>query len=275
MLAETSPGDAPVAAEAGVHCPLKSPNALLADFIQFYAEAALRRGERVEVDALREIASDFLRAHPLHGFAFSECRRLLQEAEGRTLPAFDRIVIEPLRPLMPRFGGTPGTALPTSAPMLSRRVVPGLISAIAAMLGQERTEVFRRRADALAAAHLSPESGEYGWAGVFADPEYHLMMVDLLVLVIAHFGDFERRLAWLMAMIDGHLAPATTAVEREWHFTDRHAVALLLALSRPLRQAQTKYDASGLAHRHGLETVTAAARFFKALDAAALTARVS
>lgn len=262
-------------ADTGVHCPLKSPNALLADFIQFYAETAAHQGSRVDVDILRGIASQFLRSHPLHALGFSACRRLLNEAEGRTLPPFDRILVEPLRPLLPRFGGTPGTSGPTTYPMLSRRVIPGVINAVAAMLGQERAEQFRRRAEDLAAAHLSPASGQIEWPEVFADPENGLLLVDLSVMVVGHFHDFPRRLAWLMAVIDSHLPPATTPSEREWNFTDRHALALLLALSKPLRRAQAAYDANGLASRHGLEAVEDAARFFRALDAAALEARVT
>ncbi len=260
---------------SGVHCPLKAPNALLADFIQFYAESAAQTGKRVDVEVLRGVASEFLRSHPLHALGFSVCRRLLNEAEGRTLPPFDRILVEPLRPLLPRFGGTPGTSAPTSHPMLSRRVLPGVINATAAMLGQERTEQFRRRAEDLAASHISPTTGQIEWPAVFADRENQLLLVDISVAVIAHFEDFPHRLAWLMAVIDSHLTPATTPIEREWHFTERHAIALLLAISKPLRRAQASYDADGLANRHGLEAVDAAARFFRALDAAAFEARVT
>lgn len=260
---------------SGVHCPLKSPNALLADFIQFYAESAALAGGRVDVDVLRRIASDFLRSHPLHALGFSACRRLLNEAEGRTLPPFDRILVEPLRPLLPRFGGTPGTAASATHPMLSRRVIPGVINAIAAMLGQERTEQFRRRAEDLAASHLSPTSGQIEWPDVFADRENHLLLVDVSVPLIGHFADFPHRLAWLMAVIDSNLMPATSPIEREWNFTERHALALLLAISKPLRRAQASYDADGLANRHGLEAVDTAARFFRALDAAAFEARVT
>jgi hypothetical protein len=262
-------------AETGVHCPLKAPNALLADFIQFYAETAAHQGNRVDVDALRGIASQFLRSHPLHALGFSVCRRLLSEAEGRSLPPFDRIVVEPLRPLLPRFGGTPGTAAHATHPMLSRRIIPGVINAICAMLGQERADQFRRRAEDLASAHLSPSSGQIDWPAVFADPENTLLLVDLSVAVVDHFADFPRRLAWLMAVVDSHLPPATTPLEREWNFTERHALALLMAISRPLRRAQAAYDANGLANRHGLEAVDAAAQFFRALDAAALDARVT
>jgi hypothetical protein len=262
-------------ADTGVHCPLKSPNALLADFIQFYAEAAAHQGSRVDVDVLRGIASQFLRSHPLHALGFSTCRRLLNEAEGLTLPPFDRILVEPLRPLLPRFGGTPGTAAPTNHPMLSRRVIPGVIHATCAMLGQERTDQFRRRAEDLAAAHLSPATGQIAWPDVFADPENQMLLVDISVVVVDHFTDFPRRLAWLMAVIDSHLLPAATPIEREWNFTERHAIALLLAISKPLRRAQAAYDANGLANRHGLEAVDAAARFFRALDAAALEAHVA
>lgn len=279
MPAEEAKGrtgkSAAATAETGVHCPLKSPNALLADFIQFYAHNAAEAGTRVDVEALRHVASQFLRSHPLHAFGFSECRRLLSEAEGRTLPPFDRILVEPLRPLLPRFGGAPGTSAPTTHPMLSRRILPGLISATVAMLGQERTEQFRRRAEDVAEAHLSPATGEIDWTGVFADRESDLLMVDLSVVIVGHFEDFPRRLAWLMAMIEGHLSPATNPVEREWHFTQRHALAMLLALSRPLRRAQASYDANGLANRHGLETVDKAAKFFRALDAAAIEVNVS
>ncbi len=262
-------------AQTGVHCPLKAPNALLADFIQFYAQSAAQAGSRVDVEALRGVASDFLRSHPLHALGFSTCRRLLNEAEGRTLPPFDRILVEPLRPLLPRFGGTPGTGAHASYPMLSRRVIPGVIHATAAMLGQERTEQFRRRAEDLAASHISPETGQIEWPQVFADREYQLLLVDVSVGVVSHFADFPHRLAWLMAVIDSHLTPATTPLEREWNFTERHALALLLAISKPLRLAQASYGADGLANRHGLEAVDAAAKFFRALDAAALDARVT
>ena len=276
MSADSTDGDtAGHPADTGVHCPLKSPNALLADFIQFYAETAAHQGSRVDVDILRGVASEFLRSHPLHALGFSVCRRLLNEAEGRTLPPFDRILVEPLRPLLPRFGGTPGTTAPTNHPMLSRRVIPGVIHATCAMLGQERTDQFRRRAEDLAATHVSPATGQIEWSEVFADRQNHLLLVDISTAVVDHFADFPRRLAWLMAVIDSHLPPATSPIEQEWNFTERHALALLLAIAKPLRRAQAAYDADGLANRHGLEAVDAAARFFRALDTAALDAHVT
>lgn len=269
--------DAPVHVEAmgGIHCPLKAPNALLADFIQFYAQRSAERGETVDAQVMRGIARDFLQSHPLNVLSFHECRRLLNEAEGRSLPPLERIVTEPLRPLFPHFGATPGPAAPISHPLLSRRIVPGLICAITTMLGQDRADACHRIAEQVVEAHLSPITGEPNWSEVMADPETRRMVTDIQVAMIGHFGDFERRLAWLIAMIDAHLAPAHTPHERDWRFSDRHALALLLAFTRSLRPALTENTEDGVAKRHGAQTVAFLARFFSALDAAAHRADVA
>ncbi|MGE4527769.1 MAG: hypothetical protein AB7D00_05320 [Rhodospirillaceae bacterium] len=269
--------DAPVHVEAveGVHCPLKAPNALLADFIQYYAQRAAERGEAVDAQVMRGVARDFLQTHPLTVLSFHECRRLLNEAEGRTLPPFERIVTEPLRPLFPHFGSTPGPVMPLSHPLLSRRLVPGLICAVTTMLGQDRADAYHRIAEQVTEAHLSPLTGEPNWSEVMADAETRQMITDIQVAVIGHFGDFERRLAWLIAMIDAHLAPAKTPQERDWRFSERHAVALLLALTRSLRPALAESAENGMAKRHGPQTVAFIARFFSALDAAAHRADVA
>ncbi|SBV91520.1 conserved hypothetical protein [uncultured Alphaproteobacteria bacterium] len=253
----------------GVHCPLKAPNALLADFIQFYARSAARRGIAVDVEVMRGVAREFLRTHPLDSFAFAECRRLLGEAEGRSLPPLDRILVEPLRPLLPRFGGTPGTPEATRHPMLSRRVIPGLLSALAAVLGQERMERLRRRAESLAEIHLSPERGEADWAALAHDPECAAIQEDAGLALVRHFGDFDRRLAWLMAIVDAHAPPAPNAAERDWTFGERQALALLLAATRPLRAARDAPGPDTLALHCDAATMVAVDHFFATLDARA------
>ncbi len=258
-----------------MHCPLKAPNALLADFIQFYAQRSAERGDAVDVQVMRGIARDFLQTHPLTVLSFHECRRLLNEAEGRSLPPFERIVTEPLQPLFPHFGETPGPVMPSTHPMLSRRIIPGLMCAISAMLGQDRSDAYARQAEGLAAAHLNPATGEPVWSAIFADPETQAMMTDISVVMIGHFMDFERRLSWLVAMIDAHLAPSQTAHDRDWRFSERHAVALILALSRPLRTAMSDYGDNGPSHRHGPQVMEAVTRFFAALDATAQRVGVS
>ncbi len=259
----------------GVHCPLKAPNALLADFIQFYAQRSAERGETVDVQVMRGIAREFLQTHPLTTLSFHECRRLLNEAEGRSLPPFERVVTEPLLPLFPHFGTSPGPVTPSTYPMLSRRVIPGLICAIAAMLGQDRTDSYSRQAEALVAAHLNPMTGDPVWSAVFADPDTRRMMIDISVAVIGHFMDFERRLAWLVAMIDAHTAPSRNVHDQDWQFSERHAIALLLAETQMLREAMNDYGEDGPAQRHGPQFVAAASRFFAALDTAAHRAGVS
>jgi hypothetical protein len=264
-----------VDAVGGVHCPLKAPNALLADFIQFYAQRSAERGDTVDVQVMRGIARDFLQNHPLTTLSFHECRRLLNEAEGRSLPPFERIVTEPLRPLFPHFGSTPGPVVPSTYPMLSRRVIPGLICAISAMLGQDRTDAYRRQAEDLVAAHLNPMTGDPLWSEVFADPEAQAMMIDINLAMIGHFMDFERRLGWLVAMVDAHTAPSHDVHDQDWQFSERHAVAMLLAETQTLRTAMSDYGEGGPASRHGPQLVETATRFFAALDAAAQRVGVS
>jgi len=269
--------DAPVHVEAvqGVHCPLKAPNALIADFIQYYAQRSAERGDVVDTQAMRGIARDFLQTHPLTVLSFHECRRLLNEAEGRSLPPFERIVTEPLRPLFPHFGATPGVVAPISHPLLSRRIVPGLICAVTTMLGQDRADACRRLSDQVMETHLNPLTGDPNWSEIFADPQIQHMVIDIQVAIIGHFGDFDRRLAWLIAMIDAHLAPGHTPQERDWRFSERHAMALLLAMTRSLRPTLAVLGEGGVADRHGAETVAFLARFFSALDAAAHRADVA
>jgi len=269
--------DVPVHVEAvqGVHCPLKAPNALIADFIQYYAQRSAERGDVVDTQEMRGIARDFLQSHPLTVLSFHECRRLLNEAEGRALPPFERIVTEPLRPLFPHFGSTPGVVTPISHPLLSRRIVPGLICAITTMLGQDRSDAYRRLSEQVLEAHLNPLTGDPNWSEIFADAQIRRMLTDIQVAVIGHFGDFDRRLAWLVAMIDAHLAPGRTPRERDWQFSERHAMALLLALTQSLRPALAESGEDGVVHRHGPETVAFLAQFFSSLDDAARRADVA
>ncbi|MBN2751199.1 MAG: hypothetical protein JXQ84_00670 [Rhodospirillaceae bacterium] len=264
-----------VEAAMGVHCPLKAPNALIADFIQYFAQRSAERGESVDTQVMRDIAHDFLQTHPLTMLSFHECRRLLNEAEGRELPPFERIVTEPLRPLFPHFGNTPSPVTPITHPLLSRRIIPGLISAISAMLGQDKTDIYRHLSERLERTHLNPITGEPNWPVILADPETHKMMTDIQVASITHFADFDRRIAWLVAMIDAHMAPVKTIQDRDWQFSERHAIALMLAFSKSLRIALGDYGSNGISQRYGPEMVSFLARFFSALDAAAHHANVS
>lgn len=215
---------------SGVHCPLKAPNALLADFIQYTAQHAAANGTPVDPDMLRRIAQEFLRVHPLTAFSFQECRRLRDEASGQTLPPFERIVSEPLTSLFPRFAEAPdGHA------SLSRRVLPGLACAVSAMLGQDRADDLNRRAEAIYAEHLDAATGAPDWAAIVADLRARAIGIEVELIMIGHFREFERRLDWLVAIVEAHMPAAATVSERMWRFSRRQALTMIAALTRPLR----------------------------------------
>jgi len=254
----------PIPAPEGTGCPFKSPEILLDDFVRFCARALESQGVPVGEGVLARLAQDFLKSHPLAHFSFGDCLRMKEEREGRRLSPFTRIAIQPIAGLFPPAGIPPHPGDSSRAPQLSRRVIPGLMCALKAMLGQDRWEDLRESADAIADAHRDPETGEIDWTGIGEDRRALDLSIAVETILIGHFDDFAHRLNWLVAVVDGNLAPARDGRERDWHFLDRHALALLRKFTAPLRAVADSGAASSLP---GAERTVFISAFFRQLDA--------
>jgi hypothetical protein len=194
--------------------------------------------------------------------AYDDCtrtRRTQQIETARSMP-FDRILMRRIAPLFPPREGDEG-----GSGVLSRRIVPGFHLVIDKVIGPTRHEACRAAAEAIVARHTRPGGG-CDWAAVYADAEARLLANEILVAVALSFTGFEKRRAWLIAMIDDHLAPAAAgAPDEHFRFGESAFSAMMRALFADLA-ALARHNPRSIRAHWGDHTFAAIEAFLLHLD---------
>lgn len=169
--------------------------------------------------------------------------------------------------LLPKRVGDEGSPSP-DAP-LSRRLIPGLMAALAKMVGPETLDDVTRRTSMLLDRHREARLGLVNWTQLAAEPEADVLLSEVLMAAARHFQDIDRRVAWLVQVINSHLAvPLPEDRDPAWRCDAHRARLLLRALYAPLKPRLCEPEARAiLRRRHGDPAVSDAIRLVAALDA--------
>jgi hypothetical protein len=215
---------------------------VIRSFVQRLTREATRRGGWLSTADIDEISGDLIaRADALQSTfeqSFEDYVRARERAalnQQRDFP-FDRQVVACFHHLFPQPGGP---TLEQGA--ISRRMLPGFFMTMGLMLGPEVIEQFQERARAIV-RDLRREHGDgFPWETVYADPRMKDVAFDALVAMAGHFNDPDRRLAWLLRMINDHLGPPQIEREgvasRSWRLDNRQLCRVLDALFADVRSA--------------------------------------
>lgn len=201
-------------------------------------EAATRRGGQLDRQGIREALEEFRRrADPeitdFYRTGWNECLAVIDEVRresSRRMP-FERLMVKPFAHLLPAAHQpvVPGKGL-------SRRILPGFLSALQQMLGPVLLEQYQNRCRELVRIIQTAHGNEFEWEDVYTDPTSQVIVNDVLVHISKHFSDFERRRAWLINVIISEMPLGEDAAERDWFFGEAEFRMLMTALFRPLRK---------------------------------------
>ncbi|KJS38818.1 MAG: hypothetical protein VR70_09220 [Rhodospirillaceae bacterium BRH_c57] len=248
-------------------CPIDMSHALIMEFVRGLEEEAARNEGRLDVAALRARADAFLARHRSAAQPPEFCLRLhnaLVWDERRRHP-FERLLVKRFAHLLPARSGDDGVH---DGAVLSRRLIPGLMVAVVTMIGfdayheaEERTRVHVAR---LRAAGALPVD----WESVAHQPDIVLLMDKVLATIAGHFEHFDKRVQWLISVINSHLGPRPPEDgSMVWAMGPRKAVALLGALYREPRR-RLRDNPAGLEAEVGPNGMAALIALHAALNAA-------
>ena len=134
---------------------------------------------------------------------------------------------------------------------VSRRVIPGLFLAFEMIAGPEFMEQCQGAGRGIFKELRSARGEEFRWNDYYDDQAANELVDDLMVIVARSFKDFDKRLNWLLELINSHLAPPE-GYEYEghqdtpWALHPDGAREMLRALFTGLREKMADADN----HRH-------------------------
>ncbi|MDH5410236.1 MAG: hypothetical protein OEY16_02520, partial [Alphaproteobacteria bacterium] len=150
---------------------------------------------------------------------------------------------------------------------LSRRVLPGFLSALQQMLGPVLLEQYQNRCRELVRIIQTARGNDFEWEDVYTDPTSQVIVNDVLVHISKHFSDFKRRRTWLIGVIAGEMSLGEDPVERDWIFREDEFHLLMTALFKPLRrQMETDDGQQRIKDRYGAIACELLADLFAELD---------
>lgn len=228
--------------------------------------AQLKQAIETFRDSARNDSRDFYRA------GWNECLSVIEEVRresSRRLP-FERLMVYPLAHLFP----------PASEPVrpgrgLSRRILPGYLSALHQILGPVLLDQYQSRCRELVRIIQTARGTDFDWTDVYEDPTSQVIVNDILVHLSKHFSNFTRRRSWMMGVIVSQMPLGGCEAERAWMFGDAEFAMMMTALFRPLRNEMS--SAAGkqrIQDRYGLVVWEILEDFFEDLDGLAYAAPI-
>ncbi|MBT7357071.1 MAG: hypothetical protein HN809_11790 [Rhodospirillaceae bacterium] len=143
---------------------------------------------------------------------------------------FDRLLVKRFSHLFPHEG-----ELDTNKSLLSRRALPGFFMAIEMMTSADLFEQCQQACKGLLKTRREELGDKFLWRDFYDDSDAMDLVNDIIVVIVHHFDDFDKRMHWLHDLINSHLSPPDdyafegTAIA-EWHLLEEDVPELMKAL---------------------------------------------
>lgn len=193
---------------------------------------AARRGGHLLAHDIEALSASFHRQTEKLASSISRSMNIYAESHARTqwdperINAFDRILVKQFSHLL----GDDAEAV-KNPEVISRRALSGVFSAIRMMCGHAKVEQLEQDAYLVMQRVRDDLKDDFEWEVVYGDLRTKHMLRDLVVEIAPHFVDLERRLEWMLSVINSHLAPATPGAPRgDWRLSDTGLSLLVEAL---------------------------------------------
>ena len=183
---------------------------------------------------------------------YAEARQPAREQKSRTRH-FHRLLVHNFEH---RFADE--TELHEQPEKLSRRMLPGFFNTLQLMLGERRLARFEKDAQDVVDKLRDRNRGKLDWAEVYRSPGARRLCFQAEVEIAKHFTEMEKRLNWMVAVLNANLIPAEKGSRAGgWEVNRRNAALMLSALIRDLRAALSNRKArQSMENKMGPETVS-------------------
>lgn len=190
-----------------------------------------------------------------------------QRGEARKR-AFERVLVKRFSHLFP-----PNETLDNER-AVSRRILPGLMLALEQLAGAEFVQQCQVAGRNIL-KNVREEKGEdFNWNEFYNDPVINDLVDDLMAVVAWSFRDTNRRIQWLVNLINLNLAPPEdyafegTGIEN-WSLNRTGLIEILRALFFDFRDKLSQDDSTReMEHRYGQKACMAIRRLIETLDQA-------
>lgn len=217
---------------------------LLERIAEVLEDEARKSGGALSECQLREVIDAFKArtdtdAMDFYRTGWNECLAVIDEVRrdsSRRMP-FERLMVHPFAHLL----APPGQSV-IQGRTLSRRILPGFLSALQQMLGPVLLEQYQNRSRELVRIIQVARGNDFDWDDVYTDPTSQVIVNDVLVHVSKHFTDLPRRRGWMIDVVTGNLPLGEDETERSWRFGPADFHMLMEALFRPLRNQLSSPD---------------------------------
>jgi len=232
-------------------------------------DAAVTCGGKLDPPAIQASLDEFhRRADPditdFYRTGWNECLAVIDEVRresSRRMP-FERLMVKPFAPHLPAAHHTVELGRG-----LSRRIIPGFLSALQQMLGPILLEQYQDRCRELVRIIQTARGNDFDWEDVYADPTSQVIVNDVLVHISKHFVEFDRRRTWLIGVIATEMPLGENTVERDWSFREDEFNLLMEALFKPLRnQMESGIGRPRIKERYGTIACDMLVNLFAELD---------
>ena len=217
---------------------------------------------RAAIEAFRNNTEDD--AREFYRTGWNECLSVIDEVRresSRRMP-FERLLVNPVSHLLPAAHQpvVPGKGL-------SRRILPGFLSALYQLLGPVLLDQYQNRCRELVRIIQTARGNDFEWQDVYDDPTSQVIVNDILVHLSKHFSNFAKRRAWMMGVIVSQMPLGEDEIERTWVFGDAEFAMLMEALFRPLRtETASPEGKQRIEDRYGIVVREILEDFFDDLD---------
>ena len=249
---------------------LKTLTQIALDRIAEYLEreAAVHGGSldgpqlRAAIETFRNSTEDD--AQEFYRTGWNECLSVINEVRresSRRMP-FERLMVNPLSHLLPAANQpvVPGKGL-------SRRILPGFLSALYQMLGPVLLDQYQDRCRELVRIIQTARGNDFEWNDIYDDPTSQVIVNDILVHLSKHFSNFAKRRDWMMGVIVSQMPLGEDEIERAWVFGDAEFAMLMEALFQPLRKEMASPEGrQRIEDRYGIVVCEMLDDFFDDLD---------
>ncbi len=152
---------------------------------------------------------------------------------------------------------------------IARRSLPGIFMCVRMMAGPELLEVYEQDAFLVMQRVRDDKADNFSWDSVYADKRTVNMVRDLLMGIAPYFINIDKRIEWMLPIINSHLSPVDEASPvAEWEMDENMLKNLLGSMYSgmwPLLEGDT--SRMHLTQRYGAESLETLDKLHKMLGA--------
>jgi len=172
------------------------------------------------------------------------------------------------RLMVSKFEGrfAPEAAVARDPEKLTRRMLPGFFSALSMLLGPENVAKYQKRSTVVAETMQKQLGDDFTWERVYKSSEARKICLRALIDMSWHFQDVEKRVTWLVALVNSNMIPSPGGLAEHWELTEEIAYDLLRDMFADMvTTLSNKAAHDALARELGKERIAALKSFLHAL----------